>query len=298
MLKRLRISALVSLSLLVPAYLIAGCGSSGGGGGGGSDADGDGYASDVDCDDADASVHPEQDEPCVCDKIDQNCNGVVDDFPCALACSVDNDGDGSSPPDDCNDNDATIHPGQTEPCACDMIDQDCNGVIDDFPCDLACVVDMDMDGHPAGADCNDNDPTIHPGQAEPCVCDMIDQDCNGVIDDFPCDLACPGDIDADMDGYSSDVDCNDNDPTIHPDPNQEACVCDGIDQNCNGIIDDMPCDIACMYAMEGELCAPGQTPACGQGLSCCYPCGVQGCDFTCTQTCTDPQCSGGCPLLP
>jgi hypothetical protein len=296
MLKRLRISALVSLSLLLPAYLIAGCGPSGGGGGGGdNDADGDGYTSDVDCDDADASIHPEQDEPCVCDNIDQNCNGAVDDFPCDIACSVDNDGDGSSPPADCNDNDPTIHPGKEEPCVCDMIDQNCNGVIDDFPCDLACPVDMDGDGFSAETDCNDNDPTIHPGQAEPCVCDKIDQDCNGMIDDFPCDLACP--VDMDMDGYMSDVDCNDNDPTIHPSPDQEPCACDGIDQNCNGIIDDMPCDIACMYAGEGELCG-GQMPACGEGLSCCYPCGIPDCENTCTKTCTGPECAGGCPLIP
>lgn len=51
---------------------------------------------------------------------------------------------------------------------------------------------------------------------------------------------------------------------------------------------------------EGDLCDPG-ADACGTGLSCCYPCGIQGCDFQCTATCEDSGlgwCFDGCPLLP
>ena len=48
-------------------------------------------------------------------------------------------------------------------------------------------VDQDHDGYYAGSqctgvrDCNDANPQIHPGATE--VCDKLDNDCNGVIDD-------------------------------------------------------------------------------------------------------------------
>lgn len=42
-------------------------------------------------------------------------------------------------------------------------------------------------------------------------------------------------IDADGDGYSADVDCDDDEAAIHPDA---AEVCDNVDNNCDGLLDD------------------------------------------------------------
>jgi hypothetical protein len=44
-----------------------------------------------------------------------------------------------------------------------------------------------------------------------------------------------GSIDKDQDGYPYEVDCDDQNPDIHPDA---AELCDGEDNNCNGLIDD------------------------------------------------------------
>ena len=53
--------------------------------------------------------------------------------------------------------------------------------------------DNDGDGWPADVDCDDYNPAVHPGQDEPCTCNALDDDCNGVVDDFPCDFpVCDG----------------------------------------------------------------------------------------------------------
>jgi len=46
--------------------------------------------------------------------------------------------------------------------------------------------DRDADGYPSNEDCDDNNPAVHPGAPE--LCDKLDNDCNGVIDDAnpPC----------------------------------------------------------------------------------------------------------------
>jgi len=54
------------------------------------------------------------------------------------------------------------------------------------------------------------------------------------------------------------------------------------------------------YLEEGEICGGGSELECAPELSCCYPCGIEGCDFVCTPSCddSDPGCIGGCYLYP
>ncbi len=100
--------------------------------------------------------------------------------------------------------------------------------------DVDTDVDADSDTGPrdhddddwtvAAGDCNDADPTIHPGAAEVWY-DGVDQDCSG-----------GSDYDADGDGYDSDAhggaDCDDTEPTANP-GRTEVCG-DGIDNDCDG----------------------------------------------------------------
>ncbi len=98
-----------------------------------------------------------------------------------------------------------------------------------------------------GGDCDDGDPTVHPG-ADDDPCDGLDTDCDGFLDEIT-DLdgdgytVCDGDCDdldpsldltdADQDGYSScNGECDDGNPGIHP--GADDLFCDGVDSACDG----------------------------------------------------------------
>ncbi len=109
------------------------------------DADGDGFAEPEDCNDTDATVFPGADE--LCDGVDQDCDGVVDNDPVdGEAVWTDADGDGYGDPDtaamvcerdsahvdnsqDCDDTDADTHPGAVE--FEDGHDDDCDELVDE-----------------------------------------------------------------------------------------------------------------------------------------------------------------------
>ena len=102
---------------------------------------------------------------------------------------------------------------------------------------------------PNDQDCDDDNAFIRPNVNE--ICDYIDNNCNGFIDDNDPDIdiftQVPVYLDEDLDGYGTDYlqdacissnlgaivsgDCNDSDPFVHPNRLERT---DEIDQNCDG----------------------------------------------------------------
>ncbi|MDP2315278.1 MAG: MopE-related protein [Pseudomonadota bacterium] len=161
---------------------------------------------------------------------------------------------------DCDDTDADVFPGADE--LCNGLDDDCDSEVDEGTY-TAWYADADGDGFgdpaaPAqgcenpglpvdGDDCDDADITVHPGAAE--VCDGVDQDCDGEIDEGVGNTWYP---DADGDGYgdpaaaisacdapegylADGTDCDDTQAAAFP-GNLEGC--DEVDNNCDGAVDE------------------------------------------------------------
>lgn len=218
------------------------------------DVDGDGVCGDVD--NCPTTPNPDQ--------ADLDGDGIGD------ACDPDIDGDGELNAEDCAPNDPAIYHGATE--VCDGLDNDCNGTVDDNAVDASTwYQDFDGDGYgnpsvsvqacnqPGGyvadnTDCDDGNSSVYPGAPE--ICDGVDNNCDGNIDegvtttfyrDFdedgygdPNDTseACSAPV-----GYVSDnTDCDDSNPAVHPGATE---ICNGIDDNCDGVIDEDCPPVAC-----------------------------------------------------
>lgn len=134
------------------------------------------------------TVYPMGTEVCD-DRIDNNCNGLVDDDDPACVCQdadLDDHSDIACGGTDCDDSRSDISPEAAEQCL-DNVDNDCDGQIDraDADCPEDCD-DADDDGFPdaacGGTDCDDTRFDISPEAAEQCA-DGVDNDCDGDVDE-------------------------------------------------------------------------------------------------------------------
>lgn len=111
--------------------------------------------------------------------------------------------------------------------------------------------DADGDGYldaaaPGGTDCDDGDPSVHPGAED--RCDYADEDCDGEVDEDERPIIWY--LDEDEDGWGDDAgaqercakpfgyveqggDCDDDDPERSPGATE---LCNGIDDDCDGAL--------------------------------------------------------------
>jgi large repetitive protein len=258
------------------------------------DNDGDGVAACEDCNDNDGDIHPGADE--YCDDVDTDCDGTLDEDDAldAIDWYADGDSDGYGldsdslhqcyQPEgyvdvngDCDDALNNFHPGAQEGDCADPNDYNCDGSVG--------YEDKDNDGFAACMECNDSDATVFPGGDE--VCNDIDDDCDGLIDDSDDSVDAVGtgtEFYADTDGdtfgdaanttwacdqpsghVTDNTDCDDGAGATYPGADE---FCDGVDTDCDGTLDeDDALDADTWYAdadNDGDGDSATSTNACSQ----------------------------------
>jgi len=208
------------------------------------DVDGDGYGdfdaaystcehpggnyveNDGDCDDTDAAIHPDAQEVCDVEEVDEDCDGYANDADSSTSTEdmvefyYDGDGDGYGD-------------GATLVSACELPYNYVEGEVD----------------------CDDSDMTINPGEEEICDYHDVDEDCSDSADDNDPNTTDDSKVawyyDHDEDGfggseyilmceqpeglYRESNDCRDDRPEINPD--MDANPATVWDTNCDGVDD-------------------------------------------------------------
>jgi alpha-tubulin suppressor-like RCC1 family protein len=195
----------------------------------------------TDCNDGASTVRPGAPE--LCNDVDDDCDMSVDDGVSASPCHADADGDGfgagpallrcrdatraaqgycpigyTNTATDCNDAAGTIRPMATE--TCNGLDDDCDGTADEALLATGCFVDGDSDGFGSGSASTQ--------------CRDAARSAYGF---------CPV-------GYTNGSgDCNDTNGSVRPMASES---CNGVDDDCNGTIDDGATASPCYVDQDGD----------------------------------------------
>jgi hypothetical protein len=250
-----------------------------------------------DCNDNNKNIYPGAAE--VCNGVDDNCDGSIDEGVSKNTYFVDSDGDGygsastvqacalgpglTDKPGDCNDTSPDIHPGAIE--LCNDIDDNCNGAVDEGVQKPTWYKDSDGDSfgggtakiactQPAGyvqdaGDCNDFNKDIYPGAPE--ACNGIDDNCDGQSDEGLPLVAIYTDLDGDGHGGKNAIakqhcllggtdapngyattndDCDDSKSTVYPGAPE---LCDGVLNNCSLKVADYQCPTKCAGSWPASI---------------------------------------------
>lgn len=220
----------------------------------------------------------------ICNGIDDDCNGVVDNGV-LITYYRDADGDGygnalittqacSAPSGyvanntDCNDANNQINPGKTE--LCNGVDDNCSGTTDEtWPAlGTSCSVGVGACTRTGTWVCNGAQTGIicsaTPGSPSAEICNGIDDDCNGIVDGITrsCYTGAGGTAGVGTCRTGTQTCTAGSWGTCVGEVTPVSEVCDGLDNNCNGTVDET-------WPLKGTACVSGLGACARSGVWIC-----------------------------
>jgi hypothetical protein len=183
------------------------------------------------------------------------CTNTVDQS----LCPQDADMDGSPDTEDCDPSNPAVHPGAAE--ICDSIDNDCDADIDE--------------GDVCANQCTPTGPE---------VCNNVDDDCDGQVDEsaIGAGQACGGDVGACQQGVTV---CTNGALVCMGDIDPATESCNGVDDDCDGFVDE--------GFNVGATCGGGIGQCAATGVTVCTPDGsATTCQITQQQSPSAEICDG------
>lgn len=228
----------------------------------------------------------------VCDDLDNNCNGTIDDNPAGVG-------------DSCDGPDADLCPEGATVCSsgviicsdntgpnietCNLIDDDCDAIVDENPSDEGGACGSDVGECSAGTEVCTSGVLECVGEVLPTgeLCDGLDNNCNGVTDDNPADTGQPCGATDQGECELGVLVCSMGSPQCVGQVGPLPEVCDTRDNDCDGSIDEEAIDVGAPCNAPG-LCSPGTVVCTAMGPQCQG--GVSGTPEICNGL--DDDCNG------
>ncbi|MBI5788912.1 MAG: right-handed parallel beta-helix repeat-containing protein, partial [Candidatus Schekmanbacteria bacterium] len=203
----------------------------------------------------------------ICDNIDNDCDGVVDeDLTQQTTCGV--GACSSSVIETCSAGvwgNNTCVPGSPGAEICDNIDNDCDGVVDEdlaqqTTCGVGACSSSGTKTCSAGVWGGN---TCVPGNSSAEICDNIDNDCDGQIDEGLTQRTTCGGLGACSGSGTKTCSAGvwGNDTCVPGSPGIE--ICDNIDNDCDGAVDE---DLAQQTTCGVGACSSSGTKTCSAGV--------------------------------